>query len=63
MDPIPAFREDCPCTKKKCERHDLCQECHAYHLAGKGRPYCLRKEKFVGFARGGFSPPVKKSRA
>jgi len=39
---IPAYREDCPCTKKKCERHGKCRECYAYHARGKLLPYCLR---------------------
>ncbi len=41
-DSIPAFRDDCPCTKKKCEKHGRCRECYDYHAAGKLLPYCLR---------------------
>ncbi len=54
---VPEFREDCPCRKSKCERHGRCSECHTYHAAGKGRPYCLRKPKFLGkYPAGEFSP-------
>jgi hypothetical protein len=44
MDPgsVPGYREDCPCKKEKCERHGSCQECYAYHAAGKLLPCCLR---------------------
>ena len=41
-DSIPTYRDDCPCPKKKCERHDKCRECYAYHAAGKKLPYCIR---------------------
>jgi hypothetical protein len=60
MNALPALRYDCPCKKKKCERHGFCIECHTYHSEGKARPYCLRKDKFTGYARGDFSPPRKK---
>jgi len=52
---VPAFRPDCPCKKKKCERHGLCLECHAYHAEGKARPFCLRKELPGDFAPGSFA--------
>ena len=55
--PIPDFRADCPCTKKKCKRHGLCADCHAYHAEGKHLPYCLRKQRPGDFAWGSFSPP------
>jgi hypothetical protein len=39
------IRQDCPCPKKKCERHGKCEECTAHH-AKKGKlPYCKRPEK------------------
>lgn len=42
-DVLPAFREDCPCTKKKCERHGQCGECYRHHAAGRLLPFCLRQ--------------------
>ncbi len=41
-DSVPPCREDCPCTKKKCERRGRYRECYAYHATGKRLPYCLR---------------------
>ncbi len=41
-DSISVFQQDCPCPKKKCVRHNKCQECHAYHGAKGKLPYCLR---------------------
>jgi len=38
-----AVRTDCPCPKRKCPRHGLCQECAAYHAAKDGLSYCFRE--------------------
>jgi hypothetical protein len=42
-DAVPPYREDCPCTKRKCERHGKCGECYGHHAAGRLLPYCLRQ--------------------
>jgi hypothetical protein len=52
---VPMFQEDCPCRKKKCERHGRCQQCREYHASnGKRPPYCLRKKSIWArwFGRG-----------
>ncbi len=36
------FREDCPCPKKKCERHGHCMVCRAHHGRRNHLPYCER---------------------
>lgn len=38
---------DCPCKKKKCERHGKCDECRAYHAAFKPQQpvACEREHK------------------
>ncbi len=43
-EPMPEFREDCPCTKAKCERHSKCGECVEYHTQTKRQraPFCMR---------------------
>jgi hypothetical protein len=57
LNSLPGFRADCPCTKKKCQRHGLCIECHGYHSEGKHLPYCLRKDIPGDFAWGSFTRP------
>jgi len=57
---IPGFRADCPCTKKKRERHGLCVECHSYHSGGKNIPFCLRREIEGDFAWGSFTRPERR---
>jgi len=42
LEELPATREDCPCTKRKCERHGKCRECYEFHSGGRRPPYCLR---------------------
>jgi hypothetical protein len=42
-DPLPLFREDCPCRKKKCVRHGKCVECVEHHALKNRLPYYLRK--------------------
>jgi hypothetical protein len=42
VDSVPALLEDCPCTKKNCERHGKCKECYIYHSSGRLMPFCLR---------------------
>ena len=39
--------EECPCKRKKCERHSKCDECLEHHKenAHKGLPYCKQKKK------------------
>jgi hypothetical protein len=43
-EPMPEFRDDCPCTKKKCERHGNCRQCVIYHAGSKRQraPFCVR---------------------
>jgi len=41
---VPLNREDCPCTKRKCERRGRCRECYGYHAMGRRLPYCLRRD-------------------
>lgn len=31
------INDNCPCKKKKCERHGKCDECRKYHEESKGR--------------------------
>lgn len=39
-------RKDCPCKRKKCERHGNCEECRKYHAESKNqRPVACEKEK------------------
>lgn len=37
---------ECPCKRKKCERHSNCDECIEHHNLNehKGLPYCERKK-------------------
>jgi hypothetical protein len=44
VDSVVEFRDDCPCTKKNCERHSRCRECYLHHSAGRLLPFCLRSE-------------------
>lgn len=38
--------KDCPCKKKKCERHGMCDECRAHHAESKRqRPVACEKKK------------------
>ena len=38
--------KDCPCRKKKCERHGKCDECRAHHEASKRqRPVACERKK------------------
>ena len=39
--------ENCPCVRKKCERHGKCDECRKHHAEAKQqRPvYCEKKKK------------------
>ena len=41
------INENCPCKKKKCERHGNCDECRKHHAESKRqRPvYCERDKK------------------
>ncbi|MDD6991992.1 MAG: hypothetical protein PUI48_09220 [Oscillospiraceae bacterium] len=42
--------ENCPCKKKKCERHGKCDECRNYHANSKRQRPCEReKKKFLFF--------------
>jgi hypothetical protein len=41
-DELPEYRDDCPCKKQKCERHNKCRECHAHHAQRGSLPVCLR---------------------
>lgn len=36
------IREDCPCKKVKCFRHDHCNECRARHSDSKSPCFCER---------------------
>lgn len=38
--------ENCPCKKKKCERHGKCDECRKHH-AGSKRPRPCEKRGSV----------------
>ncbi len=39
------MNENCPCKKKKCERHGDCEACRAYHSQSKRhRPVACEKE-------------------
>lgn len=37
---------ECPCKRKKCERHSKCEECIKHHNENSrnGLPYCKRKK-------------------
>lgn len=40
------INENCPCKKKKCERHGRCDECRKYHAESKRqRPVACEKGK------------------
>jgi hypothetical protein len=39
------YRDDCPCPKRKCERHGHCDECRAYHGRKGKLPRCERGSK------------------
>lgn len=36
---------NCPCKKKKCERHGDCDACRAYHAESKRKRPCERTKK------------------
>ena len=42
-----AINENCPCKRKKCERHGKCDECRKHHAESeRQRPvYCEKKKK------------------
>lgn len=38
--------ENCPCKRKKCERHGKCDECRKHHVESKRqRPVACEKKK------------------
>ena len=40
------INENCPCKRKKCERHGKCDECRKHHAESKRqRPVACEKEK------------------
>lgn len=40
------INENCPCKKKKCERHGNCEECRTHHAESKRqRTAACEKEK------------------
>lgn len=40
------INENCPCKKKKCERHGKCDECRKHHAESKRqRPVACEKRK------------------
>ena len=41
------INENCPCKRKKCERHGKCDECRKHHAESeRQRPvYCEKKKK------------------
>ena len=41
-------REDCPCPKKKCSRHGLCEKCERHHGGRRKLPYCKRTPEESG---------------
>ena len=46
------IRGDCPCPKKKCERHGNCGECTQHHAKKGKMPYCKRhKGSMFGFLK------------
>lgn len=40
-----AINENCPCKRKKCERHGKCAECRKHHAESNNRRpvYCEKK--------------------
>ena len=50
------INENCPCKKKKCERHGNCDECRKHHVESKcqrpvycpGGPYYLERKRYRG---------------
>lgn len=43
--------KDCPCKKKKCERHGKCDECRLHHAESKcQRPVACEKTKKKSFS-------------
>jgi hypothetical protein len=40
---FPHGLTECPCKKKKCPRHGICEECIAHHKSKGQLPYCERK--------------------
>ncbi len=39
------MNDNCPCKKKKCERHGDCDACRAYHAESKRKRPCERIKK------------------
>ncbi|MGN1167331.1 MAG: hypothetical protein ACI4S2_12990 [Lachnospiraceae bacterium] len=40
------INENCPCKRKKCERHGKCDECRTHHAESKRqRPVACEKER------------------
>lgn len=44
---------ECPCKKKKCQRHGKCDECREYHANSKRqRPVaCERKKRVLSIGK------------
>lgn len=38
------INNNCPCKRKKCERHGNCEACLAHHKDKKHPPYCEREK-------------------
>jgi len=46
------LNKDCPCPKKRCERHGKCEECTQHHAAKGKLSYCKRtKASIFGFLK------------
>ncbi len=56
------INENCPCKRKKCERHGKCDECRKHHAESeRQRPvYCEKKEKGMTNEDSGFLKVSKK---
>lgn len=39
------INENCPCKKKKCERHGNCDECRKHHAKSKRQRPCEKGKK------------------
>ena len=39
------INENCPCKKKKCERHGNCDECRKHHAESKRQRPCEKAKK------------------
>ncbi|MGN0808553.1 MAG: hypothetical protein ACI4NQ_01140 [Christensenellales bacterium] len=44
------INENCPCKKKKCDRHGKCDECRKHHAESKRQMpvACERRKKGIG---------------